>query len=81
MKGQNTTAPGIWRVPAEGGEKTLFFDQHRAGIWRSWAVTEQGLHFVTGKTPARTMIEYYSFASGKIRHVGTPVANFQGWRQ
>ncbi len=72
MKGRNPTVPGIWRVPAGGGEETLFFDQHRAGIWRSWAVTNQGIYYVTGETPARTVIEYYSFATGKIKEVATP---------
>jgi Tol biopolymer transport system component len=72
MKGRNVTAPGIWRVPAEGGEETLFFDQHRAGVWRSWAVTAQGIYFVTGERPARTVIEYFNFATGKIKVVARP---------
>ena len=72
MKGRNTTVPGIWRVPAEGGEEALFFDQHRAGIWRSWAVTEHGIYFVTGEAPALTVIEYYSFATGEVRNVVMP---------
>ena len=74
MKGRNTAVPGIWRVPAGGGEETLFFDQHRAGIWRSWAVTSQGIYYVTRESerPARMVIEYYSFATGKIKKVATP---------
>jgi eukaryotic-like serine/threonine-protein kinase len=72
LKGLTRAVPGIWRVPADGGEETLFFDQHRAGIWRSWAVTAQGIYYVTGETPARTEIEYYNFATGKIRVIATP---------
>jgi Tol biopolymer transport system component len=72
MKGRNLSVPGIWRVPAEGGEEALFFDQHRAGLWRSWAVTEQGIYYVTGDSPKRTMIEYYNFANGKISQIATP---------
>ncbi len=67
QKARNQTVPGIWRVPVEGGEETLLFDQHRAGIWRSWTFTERGIYFVTGETPARTVIEFYSFATGRVR--------------
>lgn len=71
-KGRYQTIPGIWRVPVDGGAETLFFDQHRAGIWRSWTVTKGGIYFVTGETPTKTVIEFYSFATGEVRSVATP---------
>jgi hypothetical protein len=32
--------PGIWRIPVEGGEETLVLDEHKAGFWRHWAVSD-----------------------------------------
>jgi Tol biopolymer transport system component/tRNA A-37 threonylcarbamoyl transferase component Bud32 len=66
------TVPGLWRVPVEGGEETRFFDQHRIGIWRSWTITEGGIFFVTGETATKTVIEYYSFATGDVKPVAVP---------
>jgi Tol biopolymer transport system component/DNA-binding winged helix-turn-helix (wHTH) protein len=62
---------GIWRIPVEGGEETLVLDHHRAGYWRCWAVTEQGIYFATAETPSRPQIEFFSFATGKVTHVAT----------
>jgi Tol biopolymer transport system component len=58
--------PGIWRIAVTGGEETLVLDHHKAGAWRSWAVTEQGIYFATAITPARSMIEFFSFATSEI---------------
>jgi len=64
-------APGIWRISVEGGEETFVLDHHRAGYWRFWAVTEQGIYFATAETPARPVIEFFSFATGKVTLVAT----------
>jgi Tol biopolymer transport system component len=61
--------PGIWRVPVGGGEEALVLDYHRAGYWRYWAVTEQGIYFATEETRLRPVIEFYSFATGKVTQV------------
>ena len=63
--------PGIWRVPVAGGEEALVLDHHRAGLWRQWAVVEQGIFFITAETPDRPLIEFFSFASGKVSLVMT----------
>jgi Tol biopolymer transport system component len=60
---------GIWRVPTAGGEETLVLDAQRAGFWRQWAVVEQGIYFMTGETPNRPLIQFFSFASGKVTTV------------
>jgi Tol biopolymer transport system component/DNA-binding winged helix-turn-helix (wHTH) protein len=59
-------APGIWRMPVAGGEETLALDHHRAGFWRYWAVTEQGIYFTTVETPDHPLIEFFNFATGKV---------------
>ena len=63
--------PGIWRVPVAGGEEAFVLDHHRAGLWRQWAVVEQGIFFITAETPDRPLIEFYSFATGKVTLVMT----------
>ncbi len=44
-------------------------DHHRAGYWRSWAVTRQGIYFATAETPSRPVVEFFSFATGGVRQV------------
>ena len=61
--------PGIWRIPVEGGVETPVVDHHGAGFWRSWAVTQEGIYFVTAEMPARPIIEFFSFAAGDVRRV------------
>jgi Tol biopolymer transport system component/DNA-binding winged helix-turn-helix (wHTH) protein len=63
--------PGIWRIPVEGGEEAPVLDHHRAGFWRSWAVVEQGIYFITAETPDRPLIEFFSFATGRVTQVAT----------
>jgi len=61
--------PGIWRIPAGGGDEISLLEQHRAGLWRYWAVTEQGIYFATAEIASHPSIEFFNFTTGKI----TPV--------
>jgi Tol biopolymer transport system component len=63
--------PGIWRLPVAGGDETPVLDHHRAGLWRQWAVVEQGIFFMTAETPDRPLIEFFRFATGKVSLVMT----------
>ena len=63
------TSAGIWRIPVGGGAETPVVDHHGAGFWRSWAVTEEGIYFVTAEMAARPIIEFFSFAAGDMRPV------------
>ena len=56
----------------EGGAETPVLDHHQAGLWRSWAVVEQGIYFVTAETPDRPLIEFFSFATGQVTQVAAP---------
>jgi Tol biopolymer transport system component/DNA-binding winged helix-turn-helix (wHTH) protein len=58
--------PGIWRVPVGGGEETLVVDNHQAGLWRYWAITEKGIYFATAETPSHPMIEFFSFDTHEV---------------
>src|SRR5262245_33520712 len=61
--------PGIWRIPVEGGAETPVLDHHQAGLWRSWVVVEEGIYFATAERPTRPLIEFFSFATGKVTQV------------
>ena len=63
--------PGIWRIAVGGGEKTPVLDHHGAGLWRSWAVSEQGIYFATAETPNRPILEFFSFATRQVTLVAT----------
>ena len=63
--------PGIWRMPVAGGEETLVLNHHSAGQWRYWAVKEQGIYFATAETPEHPLLEFFSFASGKVMPIAT----------
>ena len=62
---------GIWRMPVAGGDEVLVLDQHRAGELRFWTVTEQGIYFASAEKPQQPLIEFYSFATGKVTTVAT----------
>jgi len=61
--------PGIWRMPAAGGAETLVLEAHRAGYWRQWEVVAPGIYFATAETPDRPLLEFFSFATGKVTTV------------
>lgn len=61
--------PGIWRIPVAGGEESPVLTEHHAGMWRYWAVTDQGIYFATAEVAAHPLVEFYSFATGKITQV------------
>lgn len=65
-KGRNT--PGIWKIPADGGEEILVLDYLRAGFLRYWTVTGDGIYFGTRSTASPT-IQFFDFASGQLSEV------------
>lgn len=65
-KGRNT--PGIWKIPAGGGEETLILDNLRAGFLRYWTVVSDGIYFGT-RTTASPTIQFYDFGSGQLSEV------------
>ncbi len=70
LKGRLMT--GIWRIPTAGGEETLALDQRRAGYWRYWAVTEQGIYFATAEQYEHPLIEFFDFATGQTKLIFAP---------
>jgi Tol biopolymer transport system component len=68
--------PGIWRIPVGGGAETPVLDRHQAGRWRSWTVTEQGIYFATAENLSRPLIEFFSFATGKVTQIAALEKSF-----
>ena len=62
-------APGIWRIPVEGGEETLVLDQPAAGYWGYWAVVDEGIYFVNAESKQHPVIEFFSFATRRVRQI------------
>ncbi len=60
--------PGLWRVPAEGGDEAKVLDEVTQGAWALW---ERGVYFVRAQPRHRQSLELYSFATGKTTAVAS----------
>jgi Tol biopolymer transport system component len=60
--------PGLWRMPAEGGEEVKVLNQVRQGAWAVW---EQGVYFLNPEARPHLSIEFYSFATERTSRVST----------
>lgn len=60
--------PGLWRMPAEGGDEVKVLDQVRQGAWAVW---EQGVYFLNPEARPHLSIEFYSFATERTSRVIT----------
>ena len=71
-KGRN--APGIWRVPVEGGPEEIVLNEPKAKLWNSWTLAANGIYFVQvgsqDTSPRRTLC-FYSFATKQSKPVMT----------
>lgn len=63
--------PGLWRIPIEGGEESLLFDQLKPGDWGYWAVVERGIYFISPEAKPRATIEFFNFATRRITQTAT----------
>ena len=65
-------APGLWRVPVEGGEESLLLEHPGVGGWGHWAVRERGIYFVNpDPTGHHATIELFSFATRRLTRLAT----------
>jgi Tol biopolymer transport system component/DNA-binding winged helix-turn-helix (wHTH) protein len=58
--------PDIWRVPAQGGEESFVLELKKTGHRRAWAVVEQGIYFAVAETPPLSVVEFFSFVTGRV---------------
>jgi Tol biopolymer transport system component len=65
-------APGLWRVPVEGGREAPVIEAVRSG---HWAVTDQGIYFLDfSAVPAaapKPLLKFFSFETQKVSQHGT----------
>ena len=62
--------PGIWRVPVDGGEEVQVLDSFHSENNADWAVVEDGLYFINPEPKDGVAMEFFDFASRKVRQVG-----------
>ena len=68
--------PGIWSMPANGGsESPVVAGKPQVSYWGHWAVTESGLYLLDADAEPRPTIEFYSFATRRIKPVLSLVRN------
>jgi len=60
--------PGLWEVPATGGEERCVIPSLAAGYWGYWGVAKSGLFFVR-PLQEKAEIDAYDFVSRRIRRV------------
>jgi hypothetical protein len=61
------SAPGLWRIPAEGGEEVEIINSLEAGHWGYWAVVEKGIYYLD--TKAKPGISFFDIATHRISRV------------
>lgn len=55
--------PGLWRVPADGGEEVKMFDGPPVGAWGYSAVTADGIYYPETNIYGKGGFYFYSFAT------------------
>ena len=63
------SAPGIWRVPADGGDETLVLDSYKPENFGDWTVVSDGIYFVNPDARDGVAIEFFNFATKRVKQV------------
>jgi Tol biopolymer transport system component/DNA-binding winged helix-turn-helix (wHTH) protein len=61
------TAPGLWRIPTNGGEETEIISSLEAGYWGYWVVVENGIYYLD--TTAKPRINFFDLGTHRITRV------------
>jgi Tol biopolymer transport system component/DNA-binding winged helix-turn-helix (wHTH) protein len=61
--------PGIWRVPASGGEEKQVLQLPQAGFWAYWALEDDGLIYLDADRPEHPWVCFFAFATGRTTRV------------
>ena len=62
-------APGIWTVPADGGEEQPVHDLPPTGYWGYWDIGRRGLYFVNPDAKPRPTIELLDLATRRVTRI------------
>jgi DNA-binding winged helix-turn-helix (wHTH) protein len=63
--------PEIWEVPTQGGTESLVSPVLRPGIWANWAVTQNGILFLSSEAGESHLLEFFDFAARSVQPIGT----------
>ncbi len=63
--------PEIWEVPSAGGGERRMSPLLRPKTWANWALTNNGILFLSDEDGSRPALEFYDFANGGVRPVTT----------
>lgn len=61
--------PGLWRVPATGGDELPVPELAEAKDWRFWAVTQDGIYFAVHAEQPPYKIKFYDFTNRQISEI------------
>jgi DNA-binding winged helix-turn-helix (wHTH) protein len=62
--------PEIWELPLAGGTETRVSALVRPSTWANWAVTKDGILFLSEYSEKASTLEYFDFASRGVRPLG-----------
>jgi Tol biopolymer transport system component/DNA-binding winged helix-turn-helix (wHTH) protein len=65
------TIPGLWRVPAAGGEEDEIIGSLEPGYWGYWTVVDNGIYYLD--TKSKPKILFFDLVTGRT----TPVFNLE----
>jgi Tol biopolymer transport system component/DNA-binding winged helix-turn-helix (wHTH) protein len=62
---------GVWRVPSDGGEEILVFDQPKLEMSDNWAVVDDGIYFIRFDQygSEEGAILFYDFAARRVKEI------------
>jgi len=63
--------PEIWQVPTAGGEEKRVSSLVRPSTWANWALTGQGILFLTEFTGKASTLDFFDFSSHGVRPLST----------
>ncbi len=60
--------PGLWRMPASGGDEVKLFDNPPSGYWGSFTLSPTGVYFTTAND-SHSAIAYHDFAHNNTTQI------------
>jgi Tol biopolymer transport system component len=60
--------PGIWRMPARGGDETRVLSRPSPENWGDWALFDHGIYYLD-ESDSKPAIRYFTFTTRKSRKI------------
>jgi len=62
---------GIWRMQVDGGQESSLSPQIHLQQWNNWALTDNGVFFLSEESDRHPVIRFFDFSSTRIKDVVT----------